>query len=483
MTTTTKKVFRRCALAALLVFVTLIGILFFIRQRTIGEWRDFKAHWEAQGEHFDVEHFIPEPIPDEENLAMHPFINGLLMEDGGIAPGIEALQVEAIEGYPRDATTPDRRRRRASDFSTWTGLAPGLSPDERVSEILVRMEPMHPDLDRVAQAVRERPRCQFPMNREFVLATETNQIFDVLQLVKTFQLRASLRLQAGDPQLAVDDLITIRRLSSIAEQEDSLVSLLIEVAILHTFLDGVWDGITRQVLDDADLIRLASRFPGGGDVGRRCLDALRFERAALLQVIDLMQDDPGKLSPGALPARNGFVSLWWANNRLAASEDLQEHLLSPGGTAATRPTLAGATRLDAAIQDRADGLSRYTQAIAIMAAPVSGAAVARVLQIEAEIDNARVAIAVERYRLKHGAYPADLAALLPEFLPALPVDEINHRPIEYRLRPDGTPLIYQWGGDGDDDGGTPRKSLRHGDVVWQYPLDPPIDRREYERED
>lgn len=54
----------------------------------------------------------------------------------------------------------------------------------------------------------------------------------------------------------------------------------------------------------------------------------------------------------------------------------------------------------------------------------------------------------------------------------LPEERINGRPIQFRLREDGTPLIYQWGLDGDDDGGLPRKSSDHGDLVWHYALPP-----------
>ena len=48
------------------------------------------------------------------------------------------------------------------------------------------------------------------------------------------------------------------------------------------------------------------------------------------------------------------------------------------------------------------------------------------------MDLARVAIALERYRLAHGAYPESLDVLAPQFIAQLPHDIINGQPLHYR---------------------------------------------------
>jgi hypothetical protein len=63
------------------------------------------------------------------------------------------------------------------------------------------------------------------------------------------------------------------------------------------------------------------------------------------------------------------------------------------------------------------------------------------------------AVAAERYRLRHGTWPASLAALVPEFLRQVPADPYDGQPLRYRRLPDGV-LIYSVSTDGQDDGGT-----------------------------
>jgi hypothetical protein len=67
-------------------------------------------------------------------------------------------------------------------------------------------------------------------------------------------------------------------------------------------------------------------------------------------------------------------------------------------------------------------------------------------------DGVKVGIALELYRREHRAYPENLSALVPRFLPAVPADRITGEPVRYRLA-DGQPVVYSIGGDRKDDGG------------------------------
>lgn len=67
-------------------------------------------------------------------------------------------------------------------------------------------------------------------------------------------------------------------------------------------------------------------------------------------------------------------------------------------------------------------------------------------------DATLTAIALELYRRRHGDWPASLADLIPDLLPAVPPDRMNGEPMRYAVR-GGRPVLYSVGLDRDDDGG------------------------------
>ncbi len=90
------------------------------------------------------------------------------------------------------------------------------------------------------------------------------------------------------------------------------------------------------------------------------------------------------------------------------------------------------------------------------------------------------AIALKRYRLRNGKYPASLDALVPDCISSVPLDPIDGKPLRYRLKPDGTFTLYSVGLDGQDDDGDPSPSVDKTtgasgparDQVWPEPADP-----------
>jgi hypothetical protein len=67
---------------------------------------------------------------------------------------------------------------------------------------------------------------------------------------------------------------------------------------------------------------------------------------------------------------------------------------------------------------------------------------------------ARVACALERYRLAHGQYPETLDVLAPQYIGKLPHDIINGQPLHYRRTDDGQFVLYSVGWNETDDDGT-----------------------------
>jgi len=78
----------------------------------------------------------------------------------------------------------------------------------------------------------------------------------------------------------------------------------------------------------------------------------------------------------------------------------------------------------------------------------------RVLEIhQSKYDGINLGIALELYHRSKGHWPAKLEDLVPQYLPAIPIDRITGGPINYRVLDDG-PIAYSVGVNRDDDGGT-----------------------------
>jgi hypothetical protein len=99
-----------------------------------------------------------------------------------------------------------------------------------------------------------------------------------------------------------------------------------------------------------------------------------------------------------------------------------------------------------------------------------GGLLARAANAEAQRRILLAAIALERFRGKHGAYPQTLAELAPEFLKSAPVDFMDGQPLRYRLDGSGHFLLYSVGTDCVDNGGKIQKGM--GELGFERPAFP-----------
>jgi hypothetical protein len=115
------------------------------------------------------------------------------------------------------------------------------------------------------------------------------------------------------------------------------------------------------------------------------------------------------------------------------------------------------------------------KAQAVMVIPIIAPVVTKIARIQAQVDLARVACALERFRLAHSEYPEALDSLAPQFIETLPHDIINGQPLHYRREANGQFVLYSVGWNETDDGGqvvlgkNGSVDQKKGDWVWQYP--------------
>jgi hypothetical protein len=110
--------------------------------------------------------------------------------------------------------------------------------------------------------------------------------------------------------------------------------------------------------------------------------------------------------------------------------------------------------------------------------PAFGNSAIKFASAQVNVDQARVACALERYRLAHGEFPPSLDSLSPQIIKTIPHDIFTGEPLKYHRTEDGKFVLYSVGWNEEDDGGTivlyagtnPQVNLAQGDWVWpQYP--------------
>lgn len=95
---------------------------------------------------------------------------------------------------------------------------------------------------------------------------------------------------------------------------------------------------------------------------------------------------------------------------------------------------------------------------------------ARAAEAETQRRLILTALALERFHLKNGKYPASLQELAPDFMKTAPVDFMDGKPLRYELGDDGRFLLYSTGLDCVDNGGQMSDEPNEDFMVFRPPV-------------
>ena len=185
----------------------------------------------------------------------------------------------------------------------------------------------------------------------------------------------------------------------------------------------------------------------------------------MFQLDCAQQLSEGKISPASLMTigGGGGPPLWGVLNvpfrplLLLDGERMLQHMRQMI-EAVARPNWPAASEIVDELEIEAGranvGLERIRRPISAMMLPSLTRAVQLHYRGLAERRMAAIALAMRLYELDHGRRPRELAQLVPDYLPAVPIDPMaaGDRPISYL--PDAQqPILYSIGENGKDDGG------------------------------
>jgi len=331
------------------------------------------------------------------------------------------------------------------------------------------------------------PYARYPLNyaSENPSAILLPHLASLKGCASVLRVRSIAELQNGQSDKALADVKLALQLTDKIRSEPLLISHLVRIAMLRIILQPVWEGLARHQWSDAQLAELDRELAGLDFLSDYKL-AMRGE-LVLFQggIIDYLRRHPEELpnlsgerhSPPPVPIRilcHLIPSGWFYQNQFRCARSLVEQSL-PMVDLERRVISPAATRRAGATFDLEFRHASPYNFLERMLLPGLGAALRKFAYGQESVDLARVAIALERYRLAHGAYPESPDALAPQFIEKVPHDVINGQPLHYRRADDGQFVLYSVGwNETDDDGeaglgknGAP--DISTGDWVWQYP--------------
>ncbi len=274
------------------------------------------------------------------------------------------------------------------------------------------------------------------------------------QSARLLQIEAFVAAEDGDTRRALDAVTAALAVGNSIRQEPVLISQLVRIACHGITLDAVKRMVAVAAFSEEELAALAGALKAEEDpgaltrtlAGERVLGMIAFENPE--QVLGGIPEVQS-LGPVGVSAVSGLVRITGAASGdrrrfLSAMEDMI--------TASQRPlheALPMMEALDPRLQAERSWIPSFTDSF-VPAMTRVGVAFAR---DAATLASAQASVAVERYRLAHGgAVPEQLRDLVPAFLPAVPMDPFDGKPLRFR-RDDSGYSLYSVGEDRQDNEG------------------------------
>jgi hypothetical protein len=408
-------------------------------------------------------------------VAGEPITTGEMAEWYAVPPGardITEIWVAALAPFE------DRNFQASSNHLPLLGQGEKLPPlDEPIPEehrqaIETWLAEHRDKVDALYAAARVEGEVRFSRDWNAGLAMLLREAQDMRSASRVLQLEWELLARADDLEPALENLRARMRMAETLRHEPILISLLVRIAIQSVVLDDLrrlaaTDRLTDEQL--AALQALVRQF----DSHAQLPETMIGERATCyhaFHLVRLFNVDPDRAFDGA----DGQGSLETTHDIAGVSrpEDCAAALkyLTTIRAAAELPlpqALDAADQADQQLRDLlADRsiLTRLRYMMTMMLSPATNAVFQADARAVALRDLTDTSLAVRRYRLKHGQPPEKLADLIPDFLPAVPIDPFDGQPLRYRVTDDHV-LLYSIGRDRADDGGATDEQGLEPDIV------------------
>jgi hypothetical protein len=466
------------------ICLTMLTIGFYTVEKVRGRaaWLGYEKEAKARGVKLDFAAFNPPPVPDAENFASIPIFDAAFRaaDAGQSAPDPLKLPSSPSGQMPGFS---DPARQQTVDLVAWQEyfVAVKLLPaagDNAARDVLQALDNFAAKPLAQLREASLRPRCRFPVRWERTYAAALPHCGILHNAAKLYAMRVSAHLALGDSAAAGEDFRAGLRLATATAEEPTVIPGLVRVAIFATMTNALWDGLAGHRWAEPELRKIETDL-AAFDWLKDYSFAMSSERTGVNAMMDAVIADASLLAGVSTSLETGrsFFRIypigWHYQSKVRLNRFFDE--LSLRVDPAQRRFFGEAPVLSSPDNLRTPPKKIYYLLFGIVA-PVFEGIEKRFAQAATMTDHARLACALERFRLAHQAFPATLAELTPAFIPAVPIEVVNGEPYHYRRTEDGSFLLYSVGSDLRDDSGilapavTASKQL---DWIWRYPEQAP----------
>jgi hypothetical protein len=505
-------------LFGLACFASLVA-LFYTEENWRGkrDWEKYKREWEARGEKFDLKDFVPPPVPDDQNFALAPIFDATdklasrtwrskhrnqSPADGGSEWDTNLVDRLAMETTPdgeETGTSFGWQRAKLCDLKYWQEYYHTLAaktnqfpvppqPQSPAQDVLLALSKYDSAIEELREA-GQRPDSRFPLDYDDENPAEIllPHLAALKKCCLVLQLRAIAELENDQSEKALNDVKLMLRLTDSIRTEPFIISQLVRFANFQITLQPIYEGLAQHKWSDVQLAELNSELAKLDFLAGYKL-SVRGERAAHIKVIDWLELKRGRywellFDMTSYDQQNPMNNLketveylipkgWFYQNDIMLAQMHQQWNLPAVDDEQQTVSPEKIAHADKAFES----INSFHFLVRLLL-PALGNFAKKTAFAQTSVNLARVAIALERYRLGHGKFPELLDPLAPQFIERIPHDIINGGPLHYRRTDDGQFVLYAVGWNETDDGGvvvlegkkTEKVDISQGDWVWQYP--------------
>lgn len=470
----------------------LIIILFYVEEdwRGARAWAATKAEWEAKGESFDPKTYYPPAIPDDQNLAALPVFQ--LEADPKSNGELLPLRLrEALDETEHGGDLPSFPERDKLATAVEKAYAEVFKGKAAPVSATAQLEELYPIIVEVRSAAASRH--AFRLTEDFDshpvwnrgLALTVKQI----KLSQRLTQDAFLALQENQSEIALDDIKIGFQMARGVGKNPRLVDGLVSVAIAAITRQPLDEGLAQHKWNDTQLADLQKELKQLDFLTQYQFTLQGEVIAFMLPMLDDLRMQPpsratigarvGELGAPLLFFGPGWAQGWWDMNKVklvnlafreAGCVDPKSRQVDPETNRKLLVELEKTKELPGV-------LAPWNILYAISGPALTNYCI-KSAEIQTSIDHDQIACGLERYRMAQGKYPDNLDALVPIYINELPHDIMSGVTCHYRLKADGTFLLYSVGWNQTDEGGKVAynqynpKQVDHeqGDWVWMPPL-------------